>query len=235
MAGMLVFIKVVGTHDGPGPALLHGRLECGKIDFIKRTIVDDHVGRMPVDLLIVQCIMLDAGGHAVPLHALHVRHDHPGRQIGVLAHILEIPAVERRAIDIHAGTQQHVFLAIARLLADRTAVEFRHFGIPGSGQTRQRRKGHAGVVAPAGLVPFVPQHFGTNAVRAVGRPDFGNAQPRHARRAELGLRMNHGDFLAQGHARQSILDSGFDGTTRIEIGGNFLSLHGCTRSEECTK
>ena len=164
--------------------------------------------------------MFHAGGNAVLLHLLDVGNDHPRGEVGILAHVLEIAAVERRAVDVHAGSQQDVLLAVARLLADGFAIQRRHFGIPRRGKARQRRESRAGVVRPAGLVPFVPQDLGADAVRAVGAPHLGNAQARNARRREFRLRMQDGDLLFEGHARKGVFDPLFDRLRLVEVDGD---------------
>ena len=164
--------------------------------------------------------MFHAGGNAVLLHLLDVGNDHPRGEVGILAHVLEIAAVERRAVDVHAGAQQDVFLAVAGLLADGFAVEGRHFGIPRRGKARQRRESRAGVVRPAGLVPFVPQDLGADAVRAVGAPHLGNAQARDSRRREFRLRVEDGDLLFEGHARKGVLDTFFNRLRFVEVDGD---------------
>ena len=172
---------------------------------------------MPQHLLVVDGEMLHAGRHAVLLHALHIGHDHARREIRVFAHILEVAAVQRRAVDVYPGAEQHVFTAVAGLLADGTAVERRHFGIPRGGEARQRRKGRARIVRPARLVPFVPQHFGADAVRAVGTPHFGNAQARNACRGEFRLRMQQRHFFFERHTREGIRDTLLKRLRLVEI------------------
>ena len=195
LAAMLAFVEVVGAHDGPGLPLLHGGLEGGQVNLVERAVVHDDVGVVAVHLVVIQRIVLDADGHAVALHALHIRHHHPGSQIRIFSKVFEVAPVQGRAVDVHPGAQEHVLFAIARLLADAPAVEQGHVGVPGSGQARQRGKGHARVIGPAGLIPLVPQHFRTHAVGAVVCPQLRNAQAADARAAELGLRVNHVDLF----------------------------------------
>ena len=220
VAAMLALIFIVGAHDRPGTALLDGRLEGRKVNLVQRPVTDLNVDAVAVHLLIIQREVLHAGGDAVLLHLPDIGNDHPRGEEGVLAHILEIAAVERRAVDVHAGAQQDVFLAVAGLLADGFAVEGRHFGIPRRSETRQGREGRAGVVRPAGLLPLVPQHLGADAVRTVGAPHLGNAQARNSRRREFRLRVEDGDLLFEGHARKGVLDTFFNRLRFVEVDGD---------------
>ena len=220
VAAMLSLVFIVGAHDGPCAALLNGGFKRREVDLVQRTVVDLDVDAVAVGLLVIECEMFHAGGNAVLLHLLDVGNDHPRGEVGILAHVLEIAAVERRAVDVHAGSQQDVLLAVARLLADGFAIQRRHFGIPRRGKARQRRESRAGVVRPAGLVPFVPQDLGADAVRAVGAPHLGNAQARNARRREFRLRMQDGDLLFEGHARKGVFDPLFDRLRLVEVDGD---------------
>ena len=222
VAAMLALIFIVGTHDRPGAALLDGRLESWEVNLMQCPVVDHDVVIQSVLLLVVQREMLDAGGHAVLLHLPDIGNHHPRGEEGVLTHILEIAAVQRRAIDVHAGTQQDVLLTVARLLADGFAVEGRHLGIPRRGETRQRREGRAGVIRPPGLLPLVPQHLGADAVGTVGAPHLGNPEARNPRRREFRLRMQNGDLLFESHAREGVLHPFFKGLRFVKIDGDIV-------------
>lgn len=220
VAAMLALVFIVGAHDGPGTALLHRSLEGREVDLVQGTVVDHHVDLMAPQLLVVHGKVLHAGGNPVLLYPLHVRHDHAGRQEGVFAHILEVAPVQGRTVDIDPGAQQHVLIPVTRLLADGFAVEGRHFGVPRRGEARQRGECRARVVRPAGLIPLVPQDLGADAVRAVGAPHFGDAQPRDARRREFRLRMQQPDLLFERHPRKSVLDTLFKRLRLVQIDGH---------------
>ena len=201
---MVTFVEVVGRHDGPRLAFLYGGLEGGEVDFVQRAVVYNDVGVVAVHFVVIQCEMLHAGSHAVALQSLDVGHHHAARQVGVFTHVLKVAAVERRAVDVDTGAQQHVLLAEAGFFAHALAVKEGHLGIPRGGKAGQCRESHARVVGPPGLVPLVPQHFGAHAVGAVVGPHFVDAQAGHAGTAELGLRMDNFDFLLQGHTLQGV-------------------------------
>ena len=220
MAAMLALVFIIGAHDGPCPALLDSRLEGRKVNLVEGPVVDLDVDAVAVLLLIVQREVLDAGGDAVLLHLLNIGNHHPRSEERIFAHILEIAAVERRAVDVHAGTQQDVLFAVAGLLADGLPVEGRHLGVPRRGEARQGRECRAGVVRPARLIPFVPQHLGADAVGTVGTPHLGDTQTRNARRREFRLRMQDGHLLFEGHAREGVLHPFFKRLRLVEVDGH---------------
>ncbi len=223
-------VEVVRAHDAPCPALDDGLAECGQVYLVERAVVEIDVDRVAVRLLVVERIVLDACGHALLLYLADVGHGHLAGKVGVLAHVLEVAASERRAVYVDAGTEQHVLLAVARLGTYRAAVERRHVAVPSRGQGRERGIGRARVVGPAGLLPLVPQHLGTYAVRAVGAPQLGDAQTRHAGRREFRLGVDHGYLFVERHSRQCVLDALLDSGGGVEIDRSLLCL-GERRSE----
>ncbi|CCY64711.1 putative uncharacterized protein [Prevotella sp. CAG:1124] len=200
VAVVLVLVQVVTAHEGPCVAVLHGRLEGWKVYLVQRAVVNDGVYLVAVLLVVVQCEVLYARADAVGLESDDVRHHHPRGEIRVFAHVLEVASAERGAQDVDARAKNHVFLAVAGLLAERHAVDERHPRVPRGGKTRQRGECHARVVSLSGLHPLVPKHVGTYAVRAVVGPELGYAETCHAGRAELALGVDYGDFLVERHA-----------------------------------
>ena len=205
MTVVLVLIQVVGSHDGPCPTLTDGSLEGRQVDFTQGAVRDDDIHLMAILLIVVQRIVLDTGGHALRLQALHVGHYHTGGQPGVFTHILKVTAVERCAVDVDTGTEYHGLATIERFLAEALTIDTCHLRVPRSSQTGQRRECHARVIRLASLLPLVPQHVRTYAVRAVVGPHIGNTETLHARGAELRLCMNDGNLLVECHALQGIL------------------------------
>ena len=230
VAAMLSLILVIGPHHGPRAALLHGGLECRKVDLVQSPVVDLHVDRQTTRLLIVQRKVFHARRDAVLLHLLHVGHDHARSKVRVFAHVFEVAAVERRAVDVHARAQQHVLLPVAGLLADRLPVERRHRGVPRRGKARQRRKGRTRVVRPARLVPFVPKNLRADAVRTVRAPHLGDTQARNTRRREFRLCVQHGDLLFKRHTRQGVLDTFFKREGCVLVGRKGHVIPGSARA-----
>ena len=180
VAAVLPQIAVVGAHDAPHTAVDHRTVEGRQVEFAQGALAHNDVDRRAPLLLVVQGKVLDAGSHTVLLKRPDVGNGHCAGQAGVLAHVLEVAAVERRAVDVDSGTQQDILAAVAGLLADGTAVEGGHPGIPRGGEGRQRREGRNRVVGPAGVAPAVPLNLGAHAVGAVAHPQFGDTQPRAA-------------------------------------------------------
>lgn len=219
---MLVLVQIVAAHDGPRAALLHGRAEGGQIDFIERAVVHDDVRQVAVGFAVVQREVLHAGRHAVLLQPLDVGHHDAAGQVGILAHVLEVAAVERRAVNVHARAQDDVLAAVAGFFAQAFPVETGHVRIPRGSQAGQRGEGHARVVGPAGLVPLVPFHLGADAVGPVVGPEFGDAEAWHPGAAEFRLGVDHVDFLLKRHAPQRVLYPFLDGTAFVQVDGRLL-------------
>ena len=217
MTVVLVLIEVVGTHETPCPTLLHGSAEGRQIDFVEGALADDDVHLVAVLLVVVQRIVLHAGGHALRLQALDVRSHHARGETGVFAHVLEVATVQGCAQNVDAGAQDDVLAAIEGFLAQALAVEAGHRGVPRCCQTGEGREGHARVVGLSGLLPLVPEHVGTHAVGAVVGPQVGDAQTGHAGCRELRLGMDDAQFLVERHAAEGIADALLQRLRLIEI------------------
>ena len=161
--------------------------------------------------------MLDTSGDAVFLNTLNVGNDDLRGEIGVLAHIFEVTAIERCAVDVDAGAEQYVLVSVAGFLTDRLAIQGRHVGIPGCGQTCERRESDAGVIGRTGLFPFVPKDVGTDTVRAVGTPDSGDTETLNTGGAEFTLSMDDAYLFGSCHTRKRILDSRLNRLRLVKI------------------
>ena len=76
MTIVLVFVEVIGAHDGPGTSLLYSSFEGGQVNLVQGTVADDDIYLMTVFLIIVQCIVLHTGSHPFRLQPLNVGHHH---------------------------------------------------------------------------------------------------------------------------------------------------------------
>ena len=112
VAVVLPPVEVVSTHDAPSACLGDCRLESRQINLMERAVVYHYVHLMAVFLIVVERIVLHASGNALRLQPLDIWHHHAAGQIGVFAHVLEVAAVERRAVDVDARPQYHVFAAV---------------------------------------------------------------------------------------------------------------------------
>ena len=126
VAVVFVLIEVVGSHYSPCAAFGDGSLECRQIDFVQRTVADYDINLMAILLIVVQCVVLYACRHAARLQSLDVRHHHPRCEIRVFAHVFEVASAERCAVDVHAGTQNHVLSTIECLFAEAVSVGESH-------------------------------------------------------------------------------------------------------------
>ena len=201
---------------------------------MQRAVGDDDVDLVSVLLVVVERVVLHARRHAVALQSLDVRHHHGRREPRVLAHVLKVAPVERRAVDVDARAQQDVLAAIQGFLAKAPAIEASHVRVPCGGETGERGERHARVVALAGLHPFVPKHVGAHAVRAIVGPEVGQAKAGHATGGELALRVNHANLLVERHARERVFHAllyvlgviEVDGQCRLAAAAMLLSLGG---------
>ena len=199
VTAMLVLVQIIRSHDAPGMSFLNSRLKGRKINLVKRTVVDYNIRCMTIYFVVVQCKMFYASSYSIALDPTYIRYHHLTRQIRIFAHILEVTSVQRRTIDVHTRSQQDRLITIAGLFTDAFAIKQRHIRIPRCCQTSQGRESHTRVVGPSCLIPFIPQHFGPDTVRAVRTPDFRNTQTGYSRTAELRLSMNHSYFFLQSH------------------------------------
>ena len=156
-------------------------------------------------LLLIEDKMLHAAGDTVRLQPLNIRHAHLRGEIRILAHILEIAAIERRAVQIYAGPQQHRLVAVACLLAHTASVKSRHLGLPGRRQAGQRRERRAIIIRPPCVVPVIPVNLHTHSVRAIAAIQLRHAKTRHTGARELRLRIAEPHLLLEGHLAQKHL------------------------------
>ena len=211
VAGVLPAEFIVSSHHRPGAAFLYGTLEGRQVYLVQSTVAEVHVDMSAPQFLVVQGIMLDADSDPVLLHLADIGHAHHACQIGVFAHVFEVSSVQGRTVDVDAGAQKHVFLAIAGFFADGFSILGGHFGVPGSSQAGQCGESRDAVVRPAGISPIVPVDFRPHAVRAVAHPQSGDAQTGDSRRAEFTLGVAQSDFFFQCHAPESVFHPCFHG------------------------
>ena len=122
VAAMLVLVQIVRTHYGPGTSFLYGSLEGRQVNLVQGPVIHVDIHGMAMRLLIVQGIMLHAGGNAVGLHSPDILSGHFPGEIRVLSHIFEIPSVERAPVDVHARSEKDILPAVFRLLTDADSV-----------------------------------------------------------------------------------------------------------------
>ena len=182
---------VVGTHHGPHRGLLDRGLEGGQVDLVQRACIDLGADGLALGLLVVHREVLDRGDDTLALYALDVSHGHARGELGILAEVFEVAAVERRANDVDRGSEEHVLAVRLRLARDGRADPRRELGSEGRGEQGAGGKGR-------GLANPHPDG-------AVGHAQGRDVQPRHADRVEAGARHER-DLLVERHRRQPGLD-----------------------------
>src|SRR4029077_11656106 len=94
---------------------------------------------VPVPLLVVAHVVLRRRAHALALNAVDNRHRHPRREIWILAEILEIAAAHRRAVNVHAGAENEIHAARARVATHLLAESLLELRVPRSRHRDARR------------------------------------------------------------------------------------------------
>ena len=131
---------VICRHDRSRTGLDAGHKRRG-IYFVYRPLVHDRVGASAIPFGVVGQKVFQAGERACRLHALDIPFDHACGKIGIFAQILEVARALRIAINVHAGTQQHLDARRPALLAHGTGIFVCHFGRECRRQHYRRRKG----------------------------------------------------------------------------------------------
>ena len=180
MAGMLSLVKIISSHDRPCATFLHSSLECREINLVQRSVRKDCIILMPLGLLVVQSIMLHAHCDSVLLHFLHIWNHHPRSKVWILTHVLEVSSIERRTVNVHTRAKKDILLAETGLFSYGFTIKRGHVLIPCSGKTCKGRESHTRVICPSCLLPLVPKHFRTDAMRAICGPQFRDSQTRDA-------------------------------------------------------
>ena len=166
---------VVGTHDRPRPALAHHGLEAAQVDFPQGAFVHDRVDEHAAGFLIVGGEVLDARAHALGLDAVDQRGRHCAADQWILGEILEVPAAQGMALDVHARPEQHGDVLGGALFTEGHADFAQQVAVPGTRERRCRRKARG---RHARVEPDVVcgGRLLAQTVRAVGDHDRGHAE-----------------------------------------------------------
>src|SRR5581483_1881675 len=166
---------VVRAHDAQHVRFLHGRLESRQINFAQRALIQLNVDRTAVKLLVVAGEVFYARGDAFALDALDVRYRHARREERVFAHVFEVPSVEWRALNVHAGAEHDVLSARPRFFADGLAIGEAQIRVPGGSQGDAHGQRGGEIVGVAHRLPGVGANVLAHAVGAVRHPPAGDA------------------------------------------------------------
>src|SRR5689334_13781860 len=170
-AGEVAVDGVVGAHHRPGLADLDADFEGEKVAFAHGALADDDVDFVAAAFLIVKSVMLDVADDVLALLALDAIADHDSGEDGILAHVLEGPAIAGFAGDVNAAAEGHVVALGAKFAADERAVFAGGMRVPtgSSGYIGGQSNGETSVFGAA-----------ADAIGGVAHLDHGNAEARNA-------------------------------------------------------
>ena len=208
LLGILAVQFVVRAHHRPRTAFFDGNLEILQIDLPQGPAAHLGVVFSPVGLLIIDRVVLDGCAHAVALDTPHIGRRHLAGEERILREILEVPAIQRIAMDVHSRSQEHVHAVLQHFVAQNGRGLLHQIDIPGTGQERSHRE------SGRHRVRRIPLRVDPDAGRAVGEHRLRNAQPRNgpgtARQTGhhvVGTSSHEqGRFLFQGQCLQDLVD-----------------------------
>ena len=194
---------VVGGHDPQGAALLHSDLKAGEVQLTQGALVHHAVAGHAQQLLTVGGEVLDTGGRPLGLDAPHQGGGQLAGQIGVLGEVLEVPAPQGAALQVHPRPQEHVYPLSSGLCAQGAAHLLQQRQVPAPRQTGGG--GEAGGRLAGALAQMVPPaQLPPQAVGAVGHHHRGHPRLGKGVGAPHVLPREEGDFLLQREVLQII-------------------------------
>lgn len=209
---------VVGRHDAPRVGVGDDGLEGRQVQLAQRARGDDAVDGEPLGLGVVADEVLDGGTDSAVLDSVDVAAAHRAGEVRVLGVALEVPAAERRAVQVHGGREEDVDALAAGFLREEAAGPPGERGVPGCGEGGRRGQGDRRVLRG-------PAHA-AHPDGAVGhdqglQPDLGEVgqgphvptgqEPGLGVEIQLAQRRLDGvvaDLIGIGHGRASSLESG---------------------------
>ncbi len=139
---------VVGGHYAHGATFFHGCFEGFEVDFAHRPLGNDYINTTAVRLLVVEGVVLEAGGRPGILHSQRVANGQHGVEGGVFAEILVRTSANGQALDVHGRAEDDVFPTAAGLGSEGFTVVVREVVRPGGGQRGAGRVIGGGVGRP---------------------------------------------------------------------------------------
>ncbi len=137
---------VVRAHDRPRLSFFDRAFEARQIDLPQRTLVHHGIYRHAAMLLVVDGKMLQRRADSPALHALDMAGRDLRRQIRIFREVFEVPAAQRRALDVRSRSEQHGHVLRLAFFAERFAHAANQVAVPRRRDTRCRReagRGHA--------------------------------------------------------------------------------------------
>src|SRR5580704_13884374 len=126
--------QIVGIHHRADMPLLHGDFKGGKIDLTHGALVNNGIRVVAVELGIISHEMFGRRAHSLALHSLDVSHRNLPSEIRIFAHVFEVAAIHRRAIDVEARPEHEVNSPGAGVSPYLDPFLLGKRGIPGGGQ-----------------------------------------------------------------------------------------------------
>ena len=168
---------IIGRHHGPGAALLYGAFEIRPVYLAERPFVDHGVDRHAAGFLIVGGEMLERGADVLRLDPVDPGGgDFPGND-RIFGKILEIPAAERRALDICPRAEEDLDVFGLGFVPQRRSHPENEVAVEGAGQARSRREAD-GDFAVMDREVFTPgKVLPAQSMRPVGEHDRRDSQP----------------------------------------------------------
>ena len=185
------------------------------------SLVNYGVDSMAFEFLVVRGKVFNGRDHSFALNALDVSHRQAAGQIGIFSVPLKISSPERRAVDIHRWSQNHVSSQSFHFLSDRLPLTLQQLGIPGGGHGDSNRKGGGGNSFGSARRVGFGRRSGprADADRAVGHLYGRDTQAFIGNALHPIGAAQHCHFLLQRHAAQQILNALIHRQARIFIGG----------------
>ena len=131
---------VVRGHDRPRLRLLYDDFERTEVHLAQCAGRDDRIVVETVGLLVVRDEVFYRGAYALLLDAVYDRCGNFSCQQRVFREVFEIAAVQRVALQVHAGAEQYVRTVFVHLFPHRVAYAADKDRIPCRGQQRADRK-----------------------------------------------------------------------------------------------
>ena len=175
--------------------------------------------------------MLGRHAHALALDTLHHGGADGAGDEGVFRVIFKVAAAKRRAVQVHAGTEDDVDAKLQGLIADGLAYLAHQLSVPRRGQAGADGKSRGRIVVGVVLALGVDVHAG----RAVGHAGLGDTQAGNAHRSAGGtgheflLMAQHGAgankaVITTAHQQLGFLFKGHGGYHLVDVGSRKFGL-----------
>ena len=190
---------VVGRHDHPRVCPVDDERERAQVYLVERPLVDDGIRGEARELLRVAGKVLEAGAHALLLHAFDKRRGQGPGKVGVFAVVLEVPAAQGASLHVDAGAEQDVHARAPAFLRYRLSDCPDELGVEARGKGARRGKAGRGKRrVEARVVGTCLRDFLAQSMRSIGHHDARDAQRGIGMRAPRGSACQQAGLFSQG-------------------------------------